>query len=181
MSNSIIKKFLSGIVALITSFNLVGCNSKLTDEEIGKAMEEILTQLFISVQEVDKETFKTFFADHVVAMSDFENGCSYVFDRYQGNLISVKFRSAGSSGTHFVPGEKISYAYMTFFVNTSEKEYMVCIEFYTHYQSKYPDGSYKIRKFSLLTKQDDGEFEDHNGFNLRYGIYYPGWIDEEIE
>ena len=177
MNNCIIKKFLSGAMALIASLNIIGCSDKLTDEEIGKAMETVLTQLFTAVQNNDKEGFKSFFADHVMELTDFDQGCDYVFEKYNGNLTNVKFRSGGHTGRDFVPGETIDYAYMTFFVNTNEKEYMACVEFYTKYESKYPVNSYKIRKFSLIEKQNNGDFEDFDGFNLRYGIYYPGWTD----
>lgn len=172
------KKVLSSIIVIIIIlFSFVGCTPKLSDEEIGKAMEGVLTQLFTAVQNNDQEKFKTFFADHVVELPDFEKGCNYVFERYKGNLNSVNFYSAGHSGKHFRQKETISYSYMTFFVNTNEKEYMSCVEFYTKYESKYPDDSYKIRKFSLVEKQWNGDFEDFDGFNLRYGVYYPGWTD----
>lgn len=179
---SILKKFLSAVVALITLFSFSGCNTNQFDEEqIGKDMEGVLTQLFQAVQNRDQEKFQTFFADHVIELDDFEYGSNYVFDLYQGEFAEVNFRSAGHTGDHLVPGEQICYAYMTFIVSTSEAEYLACIEFYTKYESKYPDDPYKIRKFSLLEKQDDGSFEKGEGFSQRYGIYYPGWLGEEVE
>ncbi len=143
-------------------------------------MEQILTQLFSSVQEGDRETFKTFFADDAVSKYDFEKGCDYIFDKYQGELESVTFLSVGHTGKEFVPGEQILYALMTFGLKTSEREYEVVIEFYTQYESKYPNDPYKIRKMYLLNKSEDGSFEKvDSGISLRYGIYYPGWLSVE--
>lgn len=153
-------------------------------------MEEILTQLFVAVQEGDEDTFKTFFANHVVVLPDFEDGCNYIFDIYQGDLVSVKFYSAGHTGKHIVPGEQICYAYMTFIIITSKNEYQACVEFYTKYESKYSDDSYKIKQFSLFPKQSDGGFiprENDGNFSKDWiafekdGIYYPGWMEENVE
>ena len=177
------KKILGAIVALITLFSFFGCQfNGLDEEKIGADMEKTLYRLFNAVQNENREEFKAFFADHVVSLSDFEEGCNYVFDRYEGDLVSVKLRSSGHTGKHIVSGEHIYYSYMTFIVVTSENEYMVCVEFYTKYESKYSDDPYKIRKFSLLAKQDDGSFEDDgDGFSQRYGIYYPGWVSDQTE
>ena len=173
---SYLKKIISSAMALITSFSLFGCTSQFDEEKIGKDMEGILTQLFTSVQEGDKKTFKTFFADHVVELPDFEKGCDYVFDKYKGELVDVNFLSTTSTGKHIVPGEQICYAFMTFIAVTSEGEYLACVEFYTKYESKYPNDPYKIRKFGLFAKLDNGNFED-GGVGQRYGIYYPEWLD----
>ena len=180
---SVFNKILSGAIVLIALFHLWSCNTYQIDEEkVGKHMEGVLTQLFNAVQLRDKDTFQTFFADHVVSLPDFEAGWDYVIDQYQGNLMEVKFRSTGYTGEHIVPKDKIHYAYMTFIVITSEAEYMVRVEFYTKYASTYPNDSYKIRKFSLLSKLENGDFEDDGmGFTQRYGIYYPGWINEKID
>jgi hypothetical protein len=82
-------------------------------------------------------------------------------------------------GTRFVPGERIHYAFTTFNIITNENEYVAYIDFYTQYSSKYPEGSYRIRMFKLLTKQmlDDGE--NFHDCSLRHGIYYPGWLGVE--
>jgi hypothetical protein len=58
-------------------------------------------------------------------------------------------------------------------------EYKVVAEVYTHYESKYPNDPYKIRKFSLLKKLENGKYESGVGTNLRYGIFYPGWLGVE--
>ena len=174
------KKIICFLMTVLIIFTLCACSDEPDEKQVGKDMEQILTQLFTSVQEGNQETFKTFFADHVVSMYDFKKGCDYVFDKYQGDLESVTFYSGGSTGKHIVPGEHICYASMTFDLKTSECEYRVCVEFYTKYESKYPDDPYKIRKMSLLAKLDDGSFEDDGlGFSQRYGIYYPGWLGVE--
>ena len=189
---SILKKILIVTVALIASLNLGSCNLYQFDEEkVGKEMESVLTQLFNSVQDGDKEKFKTFFADHVIELPNFEYGCKHIFDLYKGDLISVKFNAAGHTGKHIVPGEQIRYAYMTFLVITSQGEYRVCVEFYTKYESKYPDGLYKIIQLSFFPKQSDGNFipresdgnfdSDWIAFGSRHGIYYPGWNNEGTE
>ena len=177
---SILKKFLSAVVALITLFSFSGCNTNQFDEEqIGKDMEEVLTQLFQAVQNRDQEKFQTFFADHVIELDDFEYGSNYVFDLYQGELESIKYLNTGSTGKHIVPGEQIRYAHMNFSIVTSEGDYLVCVEFYYQYESKYPNDPYKIRKFRLSKEQ---QLDDNNyGFSQRYGIYYPGWLGEEVE
>ena len=118
------KKILGAIVALIILFSFFGCQfNGLDEEEIGADMEKTLYRLFNAVQNENREEFKAFFADHVVSLSDFEEGCNYVFDRYEGDLVSVKLRSSGHTGKHIVSGEHIYYSYMTFIVVTSENEY----------------------------------------------------------
>ena len=176
-----LRNFFCVLIAMLLIISFCSCSYDHFDEEkTGKEMEQILAQLFTSVQEGDRETFKTFFADHVISMYDFEKGCEYIFDKYQGNLESVTFLSGGHTGKHIVPGEQICYAYMTFGLKTTICEYKVCIEFYTKYESKYPDDPYKIRKMGLLEKLEDGNFEDAGlGLSQRYGIYYPGWLGVE--
>ena len=188
---SCLKKIISGIVAVLTSFSLFSCSfNQLDEDEIGKTMEEILTQLFMSVQEGDKNAFRTFFADHVIELPTFENGCNYIFDIYQGDLMSVSFQSAGHTGKQIVPGEHICYAYMSFIITTSKNEYEVCVEFYTKYESKYPNDPYKIKQISLFPKLSDGSFiprESDGNFSKDWidfaqdGIYYPGWMGESSE
>lgn len=179
---SILKKILIVTVALIASLNLCSCNLYQFDEEkVGKDMESVLTQLFNSVQDGDKEKFKTFFADHIVALPDFENGCNYVFDIYQGRVISVKCDYPMGTGKHIVPGEQICYAFQTFDIITNGNSYTVYVEFYTNYQSKYPNDPYKIRIFKLLNKQQLEDGETFHDCSLRYGIYYPGWPVPEVD
>lgn len=188
---SYLKKIISGVVALLASFSLFSCSfNQLDKEETGKTMEEILTQLFMSVQEGAKDTFRTFFANHVVELPTFEDGCNYIFDTYQGDLISVNFHSAGHTGKHIVPGEQICYAYMTFIIITSKNEYQACVEFYTKYESKYPNDPYKIKQFSFFPKLSDGGFiprESDGNLSKDWiafaqdGIYYPGWMGENAE
>ena len=177
----ILKKIMSGVVALIATLNLWGCKfNQLDEEKIGHDMEGILTQLFNAVQARDQETFKTFFADHVVSLSDFEDGCNYVFNLYQGELLNINCNFPMATGKRIVPGEQICFAIATFGINTSENEYVAYVEFYTQYRSKYPETPYKIRKFKLLSKQQLENSENFNDCTQRYGIYYPGWISEEI-
>ena len=177
-----LKTIISSIVALVTSFSLFGCSSNQFDEEkTGKTMEEILTQLFISVQEGDKETFKTFFANQIIELPDFEEGCNYVFEKFQGHVLSVKCNYPMGTGKHIVPGEQICYALTTFDISTNENSYVVYVQFYTKYQSQYPDDQYRISKFKLLNKQQLEAGETYNDCTQRYGIYYLGWLDEEVE
>lgn len=174
-----LKKIISGVVAVLISFSLFSCYSDQMDEEkIATDMEGVLTRLFNAVQLQDKETFKTFFADDVIELPDFGTGCDDVFNRYRGELVSVKFRGFGYTGDSIVPGEQICYAQMTFNVITSEAEYKAVVEFYTQYESKYPNDPYKIKTFAVLDGQNDDDFDHGYGFSQRQGIFYPGWLDE---
>ena len=175
-----LKKIISGIVAIVTSFSLVSCSSNQIDEEkTATDMKEILTQLFDSIKNGDKEVFKTYFADEALNVSDFEDGWEFLCDQYKGDLLSIDCKFPMGEGTRFVPGERIHYAFTTFNIITNENEYVAYIDFYTQYSSKYPEGSYRIRMFKLLTKQmlDDGE--NFHDCSLRHGIYYPGWLGVE--
>ena len=184
------KKIICFLMTVLIIFTLCACSDELDEKQVGKDMEQVLTELFSAVQKQDKNSFISFFDDDVSAQLDFENGCQYVFDTYQGELVGVDFLSAGHTGKLFVQGEQICYAYMSFRIITSENEYEVCVEFYTQYESKYPNDPYKIRQFSIFPKLDDGSFipkesdgnfsEDWIAFGQRHGIYYPGWRDEEI-
>ena len=180
---SVLKKFLSVAIALVTSFNLFGCGSyKFDEEKVGADMEEKLTQLFTSVQNGDKETFKTFFADSVISQPNFEEGFQYVCNQYQGEILSVKCHYPMGEGRQIGP-EELSYytAFGSYEVITSKNHYKVYVEFYTHYPTKYPDGSYKIKVFKLLSQEqwDNGEtFNDCPGKN---GIYYPGWQNDDVK
>ena len=80
------KKIICFLMTVLIIFTLCACSDEPDEKQVGKDMEQILTQLFTSVQEGNQETFKTFFADHVVSMYDFKKGCDYVFDKYQGDL-----------------------------------------------------------------------------------------------
>lgn len=178
---SYLKKFISVVIAMLTLFNLFGCSSNQIDQEkIAADMEIILTQLFDSVKNNEKEVFKTYFADEALNTFDFEDGYNYIFIQYQGLLLSIDCKFPMGEGTRFVPGERIQTAFTTFNIITNENEYVAYIDFYTQYSSKYPEGSYKIRIFKLLTKHmlDDGE--NFHDCSLRYGIYYPGWPVPEV-
>ena len=178
---SYLKKIISGVVAIVTLFSLFGCSSNQIDEEkIAADMERNLTQIFDSIKNGDKETFKTYFADEALNTSDFEDGWDYLLDQYKGDLLSIDCKFPMGTGTDFVPGERIHRAFTTFNIITNENEYVAYIDFYTQYSSKYPEGSYKIRLFKLLTKQmlDDGE--NFHDCSLRYGVYYPGWPVPEV-
>ncbi len=173
---SYLKKIICVAVALLTLLSLFSCSSNQIDEEKTAAdMEIILTQIFDSVKNGDKETFKTYFADEALNISDFEDGWDFLLSHYKGNLLSIDCKFPMGMGTRFVPGERIHHAFTTFDIITSENEYVVYIDFYTQYSSKYPEGSYRIRRFKLLTKQMLDEGENFNDCTLRYGIYYPGW------
>jgi hypothetical protein len=139
-------------------------------------MEEILTEMFSAIKNDNKERFKTFFADHVVGISDFENGFDYVCELYEGNLVDINARLPFGIGDKLAPDLHLEYAFTAFDIITSNNEYIAYVEFYT----KAPNNQYKIRKFKLLEKQafDSGE-ESFSDCGMRYGIYYPGWIDED--
>ena len=178
-----LKRFFILATMLAILLNFVGCSSyKFDEEKVGADMEEKLTQLFISVQNGDKETFKTFFADPVISRSDFEEGFQYVCNQYQGEILSVKCHYPMGEGRQIGP-EELSYytAFGSYEVITSKNHYKVYVEFYTHYPTKYPDGSYKIKVFKLLSQEqrDNGEtFNDCPGKN---GIYYPGWQNDDVK
>lgn len=178
---SYLKKFISVVIAMLTLFNLFGCSSNQIDQEkIAADMEIILTQIFDLIKNGDKETFKTYFADDALNVSDFEDGWNFLLTQYKGDLLNIDCKFPMGEGTRFVPGERIQTAFTTFNIITSENEYVAYIDFYTQYSSKYPEGSYKIRIFKLLTKHmlDDGE--NFHDCSLRYGIYYPGWPVPEV-
>jgi len=177
---SYLKKIISGVVAMVTLFSLFGCSSnQLNEQKIAMDMEIILTQLFDSVKNGEKEIFKTFFADFVLNDSDFEEGCDYVFALYQGDLLEIDCNLPLVTGTLFVPGERIHSAETSFHIITSVNEYVLFIGFYTQY-SKYPEGSYKIKTFKLITKQMYDGGEDFTDCSLRNGIYYPNWPLPEL-
>lgn len=179
---SICKKILSAVIALIAAINLWGCSAgyQMDEKAVGTEMEKILAQLFDSVKNDKEEVFKTYFADEALNTSDFEDGYNYISAQYQGLLLSIDCKFPMGEGTRFVPGERIQTAFTTFNIITNENEYVAYIDFYTQYSSKYPEGSYKIRIFKLLTKHmlDDGE--NFHDCSLRYGIYYPGWPVPEV-
>ena len=160
---------------------MLGCSSNQIDQEkIAADMEIILTQIFDLIKNGDKETFKTYFADDALNVSDFEDGWNFLLTQYKGDLLNIDCKFPMGEGTRFVPGERIQTAFTTFNIITNENEYVAYIDFYTQYSSKYPEGSYKIRIFKLLTKHmlDDGE--NFHDCSLRYGIYYPGWPVPEV-
>ena len=145
------KRILCGILVLLLVVSCAGCGIVRIDEKkVEEDMEDVFRNLLISVQEGDKERFKSFFAEDATKQYDYATGRDYVFETYRGELISVTMIGIGSTGKTFVPGETIHYAHVVAFVVTSEMEYKVVAEVYTYYKSKYPNDPYKIRKFSLL-------------------------------
>ncbi len=177
-----LKKIINVVLVIVTLLSLFGCSSNQIDQEkIAVDMEIILTQIFESIKNGDKETFKTYFADEALNSSDFEDGWDFLVAQYKGDLLDIDCKFPMGEGTRFIPGERVHCAFTTFNIITNENEYVVYIDFYTQYSSKYPEGSYKIRIFKLLTKQmlDDGD--DFHDCSLRYGIYYPSWPVPEVD
>lgn len=180
---SILKKILSCTLALITSITFFSCgnmkDSQIKQNDVGKHMEEVLAKLLDSINNDEKETFKDFFSEDVLTLHDFENGYNFVFGMYQGDLLSISCNFPLGTGQHIVPNEHICYAFTTFDIVTSENEYVAFVEFYTQYLSKYPENSYKIRKFKILDKQSLDNGANFNDCTQRYGIYYPEWVGEQ--
>ena len=54
-------------------------------------MEIILTQIFDLIKNGDKETFKTYFADDALNVSDFEDGWNFLLTQYKGDLREYVF------------------------------------------------------------------------------------------
>jgi hypothetical protein len=160
-------------------FTLCACSDEPDEEQAGKDMEQVLTELFSTVQEQDKNAFISFFDDDVSAQPDFENGMDYVFSSYKGDIQSVTCKFPLGVRTDFEPGERIYRAFGTFNVVTSENEYVVYLEFFTRYESKYPNEPYKIKIFKILEKQAFDNGENFHDCSLRNGIYYPGWLGVE--
>lgn len=102
-------------------------------------MEIILTQIFDLIKNGDKETFKTYFADDALNVSDFEDGWNFLLTQYKGDLLNIDCKFPMGEGTRFVPGERIQTAFTTFNIITNENEYVAYIDFYTQYSSKYPE------------------------------------------
>ena len=125
----------------------------------------------------DKESFKTFFDGDILTQPDFEIGMDHVFSSYAGNVQSVTCKFPMSIETWFEPGERIYLACTNFNIITSENEYIVYVEFFTQYESKYPNSPYKIRRFKLLQKQEWDNGENFTDCTQRLGIYYPGWLN----
>ena len=176
---SAFKKFLCAVIVFAISINLFGCGLiyiEDKDEEIGNKMEGKLEQLFLAVQNGDRETFKNFFDEDVALQADFQYGIDYVFELYQGDLKEVKWTHQLGTGEHIGPEKHYEYAFGSFDIVTSENEYLLYMEFYTQYKSKYPKGTYIIRKFKLLEKDSLERGENFHDCSQRYGIYYPGWL-----
>ena len=170
-----LKRILCFLLTILIVAPLCACSDELNEEQIASDMEGILTELFGAVQAQDKEAFKAFFASEALNVSDFDDGWDYLLAQYKGDLLSIDCKLPMGIGTNFVPGERIHSAFTTFNIVTSENEYVAYIDFYTQYSSKYPEGSYKIRIFKLLTKQMLEDGENFHDCSLRYGIYFPGW------
>jgi hypothetical protein len=137
----------------------------------------VLSELLRDVQAQDKESFKTFFDEDILTQPDFENGMNYVFSSYTGNVQNITCKFPMSIETWFEPGERIYLACTNFNIITNENEYIVYVEFFTQYESKYPNSPYKIRKFKLLQKQEWDNGENFTDCTQRLGIYYPGWLN----
>ncbi len=179
----VLKKLLCGIAVLATLLGFGSCGLRYVpgysykeEKQILERIKAILVDLLDSAQSQDEITFETFFADHVVAMSDFEDGKNYVFDTYDGNLIRIEGPSnISSTGEEIGSGYHNTNVFTWFNVITDQSEYKVLLEIYINAP---PNNSYKIRKFKIYNKQ---EADQHNqaDMNLRYGVYYPGWIEEQ--
>lgn len=54
------KKIICFLMTVLIIVTLCACSDEPDEKQVGKDMEQILTQLFMSVQEGNQETFKTF-------------------------------------------------------------------------------------------------------------------------
>ena len=152
-------------------------DDQIDQEEASAHMKIILTDLFNSVKKDERQLFNDFFADHVLSMDDFENGKNYVFNSYKGDLKNIECNLPMGTGESIGPNVHIFYAFTSFKIITTDNEYTVYVQFYT----KNPETEYKIMKFKLLDKQAMDNGDDFSDMGLRYGIYYPGWVDKEMK
>ncbi|MBQ7012085.1 MAG: DUF5104 domain-containing protein [Clostridia bacterium] len=176
----ILKRIICGVVILATSLGLCGCIKRLVyiPNEVNEEYEynnikQVVVELLNSVKNDENNRFESYFADYVSVMPDFENGKSYVFDIFKGNLLSVDGDLPMGEGENILPKEHLRYAFTVFNIVTDENEYKAFVEIYT----SNPNNQYKIKKFKILDKQALENGENFNDTTLRNGIYYPGWID----
>ena len=172
-----LKKALCFLMTILIVSTFCACSDEPNEEKAGKDMEVVLSELFRTVQAQDQESFKTFFDDDILARPDFEDGMNYVFSSYTGNVQSVTCKFPMAIETWFVPGERIYLACTSFDIITNDNEYIVYVQFFTQYESKYPNSPYKIRRFKLLQKQEWDNGENFTDCTQRLGIYYPGWLN----
>lgn len=174
------KKILCVLITILIVSTFTACSDEPDEKQIGKDMEKVLSELFTSVQAQNEETFKSFFDDDVLGQPDFEDGMNYVFSSYNGDVQSVTCKFPLGIGTDFEPGERIYRAFSTFDIITNENEYVVYVEFFTRYESKYPNAPYKIIIFKLLEKQALENGENFHDCSQRRGVYYPDWISQIV-
>ena len=172
-----LKKVLCFLMTILIVSTFCACSDEPNEEKAGKDMEVVLSELFRTVQAQDQESFKTFFDGDILAQPDFEDGMNYVFSSYTGNVQSVTCKFPMAIETWFEPGERIYLAFTSFDIITNDNEYIVYVEFFTQYESKYPNSPYKIRIFKLLQKQEWDNGENFTDCSQRLGIYYPGWLN----
>ena len=172
-----LKKVLCFLMTILIVSTFCACSDEPNEEKAGKDMEVVLSELFRTVQAQDQESFKTFFDGDILAQPDFEDGMNYVFSSYTGNVQNITCKFPMSIETWFEPGERIYLACTNFNIITNENEYIVYVEFFTQYESKYPNSPYKIRRFKLLQKQEWDNGENFTDCTQRLGIYYPGWLN----
>lgn len=178
-----LKRIFVTILVFTVSIGLCGCLNKIVyifdpidEEDAAAQIEKLFVDLLDAVNENQTEVFDTYFANHVLTLHDFEKGRNYLFETYKGELIDIE-HSVGSSGESIEPGEHYWYQSVYFDIITSENEYMACVEFYTKYKSENPEEPYKIRKIKLVEKQNFENSGKYTDCGLRYGIYYPGWVN----
>ena len=171
------KRILCVLMTILIILTFPACSDEPNEEKAGKDMEVVLSELFLAVQVQDQESFKTFFDGDILTQPDFENGMNYVFSSYTGNVQNITCKFPMSIETWFEPGERIYLACTNFNIITNDNEYIVYVQFFTQYESRYPNSPYKIRRFKLLQKQEWDNGENFTDCTQRLGIYYPGWLN----
>ena len=172
-----IKKILSVSVIFAVIFALVGCGLLNFDDEsaIKEKTKTRAIEVLATLENGDREAFRVSFEAWICDMPDYGKGENYSFDFFKGEVLSVEQRT-------FHTGERISNvqdsyktATGTYDVVTSEGEYVVYIQYFISHTNEEYIG--KLRKFKLIDKKD-AEPGCCAEMGWKYGVYYPGWVDE---
>ncbi len=178
------KLFLKTVISIISActmfLGLIGCHSRLrieTDEEkaiISQQAEAIALSILKATNNRDHESFDSMFTQYVLNLSDYSLGKNYTFDTFNGEIKSLVQLNLSTGGR--ISSDKTQCyddASVTYRVTTHNNDsYLMNFSYYTNHISE----KNKVREFKIY-KESSNEDNNFHDMGLRYGVYYPGWID----
>jgi len=178
---NIIKRLISFCGVFAMTLGLFGCSrfliydSQKDDDAMREEAKGVARDVLKTLENKDRKAFRALFHEQICVLSDYDEGEAYTFEVFSGTVASISQESFHTGGHIASKGESYTTATSGYNVVTDDNEYLLCVEYYTkHDNDKYIGKIIKMKILNSKYAPESGYFAD---MSLRYGIYYPGWLD----